>query len=232
VVVSTTAPLISDYQKLRKDKMQKLIIKHLPGITDKSDISEVSQLLDTMEKHKLEFAPWSEYPYKPEVIFSVSYTSTTILLKFFVQEKQIRAINNTVNSSIWEDSCVEFFVSFDDGKSYYNIEFNCIGIGLIGYGESKDHRELLDPAIVKQIKTLSSINTEKKKNVSWNLTMIIPLTVFAHTPLSGLSKQKCRANFYKCGDLLPEPHFVSWSDIKSENPNFHLPDFFGHLVFE
>lgn len=212
--------------------MQKLTIKYLSGLSETSDINEVSRLLNTVEKHKLEFVPWTAYPYKPSVIFSISYSPSSILLKFFVQEKQIRALNHIINSSIWEDSCVEFFISFDDGANYYNIEFNCIGTGLIGYGKSKTHRELLDAGIVNQVKTLSNINSEKGKKVSWELTMIIPLSVFEHTSISTLSKRMCRANFYKCGDLLPEPHFISWSNIKSENPNFHLPDYFGHLQFE
>lgn len=212
--------------------MQKLIIKNLPGFAAACDINEISGILDTVEKHRLEFVPWTEYPYKPSVIFSIAYSPDSILLKFFVQEKQIRAINHKTNSSIWEDSCVEFFISFDDGTNYYNIEFNCIGTGLIGYGKSKTNRELLDANIVNRVKTLSNINSEKGKKVSWELTMIIPLSVFEYTPMATLAKRKCRANFYKCGDLLPEPHFISWSNIESENPNFHLPDYFGDLVFE
>ncbi|WP_350005689.1 carbohydrate-binding family 9-like protein, partial [Phocaeicola dorei] len=41
-----------------------------------------------------------------------------------------------------------------------------------------------------------------------------------------------RANFYKCGDELQKPHFLSWSPIKIEKPDFHRPDFFGLLEFE
>lgn len=212
--------------------MQKLTIKTLPGFADTCDINEISGLLNAVEKHKLEYVPWTEYPYKPSVLFSIAHSPEYILLKFFVQEKQIRAINHKINSSIWEDSCVEFFISFDNGTSYYNIEFNCIGTGLIGYGKSKTHRDLLDAAVVNQVKTLSNITSEKGKKVSWELTMMIPLSVFEHTPLSTLAKTNCRANFYKCGDLLPEPHFIAWSNIESEKPNFHLPDYFGQLVFE
>lgn len=212
--------------------MQKLSIKNLPGFADSCNINDISQLLDSVEKHKLEFVPWVEYPYKPSVLFSIAYSTNAILLKFFVQEKQIRAINYKTNSSIWEDSCVEFFISFDDNINYYNIEFNCIGTGLIGYGKSKTNRELLDVAIVNQVKTLSNIKLETGKKVKWELTMIIPLSVFSITSLKTLENKECKANFYKCGDLLPEPHFISWSNIESKNPNFHLPAYFGHVIFE
>lgn len=40
------------------------------------------------------------------------------------------------------------------------------------------------------------------------------------------------ANFYKCGDKLQTPHFLSWNPINLEKPNFHCPEFFGTLNFE
>ena len=44
--------------------------------------------------------------------------------------------------------------------------------------------------------------------------------------------REIKANFYKCGDELQTPHFLSWNPIKIENPDFHRPDFFGTLEFE
>ena len=37
------------------------------------------------------------------------------------------------------------------------------------------------------------------------------------------------ANFYKCGDDTPQPHFISWSPIDLPKPDFHAPQFFGVL---
>jgi hypothetical protein len=51
----------------------------------------------------------------------------------------------------------------------------------------------------------------------------------AHELLAG---QKIRANFYKCGDKTPEPHFISWNPIDLPKPNFHVPQFFGLLELE
>jgi hypothetical protein len=47
-----------------------------------------------------------------------------------------------------------------------------------------------------------------------------------------LKGKTCRANFYKCGDDLPEPHFLSWNNIIADKPDFHLPQYFGTLTFE
>ena len=40
------------------------------------------------------------------------------------------------------------------------------------------------------------------------------------------------ANFYKCGDELPTPHFLSWNPIEWAEPSFHRPEQFGKLIFE
>ena len=46
-----------------------------------------------------------------------------------------------------------------------------------------------------------------------------------------LDGRTMRANFYKCGDLLPRPHFLSWNAISLPRPDFHCPEFFGTLRF-
>jgi hypothetical protein len=212
--------------------MKELKVKHITAYPEKNYLGMISDLLNTLDKQELDYRPWIEYTYKPAVSFSIAHSSDAILLKFFVQEKQIRANNLQTNSAIWEDSCVEFFISIDEGIHYYNLEYNCIGTGLIGYGQSKDQRELLHPKIVTKVKTMSNIIAGKGKKISWELTLIIPMSVFEKTSLTTLPKINCRANFFKCGDLLAEPHFVSWSNIKSESPNFHLPEYFGRLIFE
>ena len=58
--------------------------------------------------------------------------------------------------------------------------------------------------------------------------MIIPFS------LINLSEppKTLRANLYKCGDKLCSPHFLSWSKVELEKPNFHSPQFFGELTFD
>jgi hypothetical protein len=47
-----------------------------------------------------------------------------------------------------------------------------------------------------------------------------------------MSFWEIKANFYKCGDELQTPHFLSWNPIEIDQPDFHRPDFFGTLEFE
>src|SRR5690606_40116367 len=60
----------------------------------------------------------------------------------------------------------------------------------------------------------------------WSSVLIIPRTLFGDVALEG---ETFHANFYKCGDGLPQPHFISWNRIDYPNPNFHLPEFFGEI---
>ena len=133
---------------------------------------------------------------------------------------------------MYQDSCVEFFVSFNDEKAYYNFEFNCIGTTHVGYGENKESRELLRNDLISQIKYQCVINNQQGRGIHWELTVVIPFALFCYNKLSTLGGQFCKANFYKCGDHLPIPHFVSWTNIDSDEPNFHLPEFFGSLKFK
>ncbi|MGH2565575.1 MAG: carbohydrate-binding family 9-like protein, partial [Ginsengibacter sp.] len=41
----------------------------------------------------------------------------------------------------------------------------------------------------------------------------------------------CKVNFYKCGDKLPKPHFLTWNTVETEDPDFHAPEYFGSMEF-
>src|SRR3546814_9695772 len=65
-----------------------------------------------------------------------------------------------------------------------------------------------------------------------SLLLHIPLAVFDAHVVGSLAGRRCTGNFYKCGDDLPEPHYVAWNPIDNPTPNFHLPQYFGELRSE
>lgn len=194
-------------------------------------LPELSRVLDGLPRHAVGLAPWPSYAYRPQVQFAIAHYNGGIVLKYFVREAAIRAVHAEINGPVWQDSCVEFFLSFDDGASYYNLEFNCIGTGLIGYGTGRQGRTMLPPETVASVQAHSVIRREHGGEVAWELTLLIPLQVFAHTGAYTLGGRHARANFYKCGDALPEPHYLSWAPIHTPEPDFHRPEFFGTLRF-
>jgi len=190
----------------------------------------ISSLLDQAVKYPLGNFLWGYPAHPPRVDFAIAHDGQAIYLKFFVNEQFVRREETRINGRIWEDSCVEFFISFNDGATYYNFEYNSICTGLIGYGSNRTDREMLPEYIVRKVKSNAVIDRENDRE-TWELTMRIPVDVFIHDPVKNLTGKHCRVNFYKCGDLLPEPHFLAWSRVESAEPDFHKPSYFGDLRF-
>lgn len=200
--------------------------------TDEIDESKIINLLDSIEKKHVDCLLWKQLSQDPVVAFSIIYNKQFVFLKYFVTEAEKRAIVQQTNGAVWEDNCVEFFISLDEGKSYFNFEFNCIGTRLAGYGTSKTERKLLPLETVENITTLAKTIEEKPGFFNWELFIAIPISTFQQPSGFFLQGKRCLANFYKCGDALPEPHFLSWSVVKSPEPDFHLPQYFGEIFFQ
>ena len=73
---------------------------------------------------------------------------------------------------------------------------------------------------------------ERMGECSWELALVIPASSFFAHQLKDFSHMEATGNFYKCGDKLETPHFLSWAPIDLPAPCFHCPDFFGKLHFE
>lgn len=214
--------------------MKKLVIRPiLSNVTDRPTFSQLSDLMINVPWNWLGHSNWSElYPYIPQVRFKLGYTQHALILQFDVEEEQLRGHHSEANENVWEDSCVEFFVSFDGCNTYYNIEFNLIGSGLIGYGPAdKTLRNRLSSAEIESVQSYSAIERRSGSDKRWSIIEVIPLTVFKFDKISALKGERIHGNFYKCGDHLKNPHFLSWNQIDNATPNFHLPQFFGELIF-
>lgn len=201
-----------------------------------ANAADVSATLDkaNVSFQKIDTVNWAEFPYKPEVEFRAAHTGDSLLLNYRVTEEAVRAAAPADNGPVWEDSCVEFFVTFDD-KKYQNIECNCVGTILSAVGPDRDHRELAPSellAAVKRHSSLSAGNLPAEGPVSWEVSLIVPVETFFASGLKSFSGVKARCNFYKCGDKLPTPHFLSWNPIEVANPDFHRPEYFGNIEFE
>ena len=219
--------------------MKKLEVPFV-NVVNEDDLREVSTVLETLPENEIGEVNWEEYPYKPDVKFMMGYDERNLYLKFKVHENSVRAVNTEPNSSVWEDSCCEFFCDFD-GKGYYNLETNCIGTQLLGYGETMADRELAAKnrtrakvTVIDKIKKTSTLG-ERSFNVKtgdfqYELVMKIPAGAFYNHNIKFEKGLTFNANFYKCGDKTTQMHFLSWSPIDTENPDFHIPEFFGNII--
>lgn len=170
------------------------------------------------------------------VTFTIRHDGKSIYLFYQVKEEEVRAVNTEINSPVWEDSCVEFFLSLEaDSPNYYNFEINAIGTVLGAYGPNRSQREWLSESLLSEVETIPSFgripfeNTEA--STSWNIQIKIPVKVLGHSEVSSLSGTDGYGNFYKCGDKLKQPHYLSWKPVLTPTPDFHTPRYFGHLSF-
>ena len=210
--------------------MQEIIVVYLPESEKNAGIRFPAP--EHKEQHRMLHAPWSSGAQLPEVSFSIWHTGKHICLSYVVTESDIRAVNTAINAPVYEDSCVEFFISFGEEEGYYNFEFNCIGTCLAAFGKGRTDRSFIKESLVKKIFSEAKIRRTNEPTTHWELNIAIPAEVFSEHQMERFNGKQCRANFYKCGDKLREPHFLSWSNIIAPEPNFHLPAFFGSLVFE
>ena len=118
---------------------------------------------------------------------------------------------------------------------YYNLECNCIGTVLLGAGLNREHRERANQNTLGSIQRWASLGRKPFGEIlhptEWEVALILPYTAFFKHRIRRLEGNVVKANFYKCGDRLPQPHFLSWQPIALEKPNFHCPQFFGELAF-
>jgi hypothetical protein len=198
---------------------------------DPADV--LRKIFSSIEPNKLAYEPWPGGGIKPEVEFKMFCGDDAVFLKFDVKEKYFRANYKQINDLVFNDSCVEFFIAFNNDDAYYNFEFNALGTPLVGYGAGKE-RKLTEPSLIKAIKTMGVTKTAADAELpyQWELMVVIPFNVFYNHQITTVRGINCRGNFYKCGDELTEPHFLCWNNIVADKPNFHLPGYFGELVFQ
>jgi hypothetical protein len=210
-------------------------VKKVKAADEFPELSELSGLMDNMEKHSIDTINWKDYDYKPEVQFSIAYSDKEIYLKYYVREKYFKAEMTESNQNVYEDSCVEFFFSPENDGIYYNLEINGIGTCLLGSGTGRADTKRADPQIISKIRRLpypwNKPVAETKGDISWSVTVAIPLEVYFRHQVKDLKGKTARANFYKCGDKLTVPHYVTWNPIGIANPDYHRPEYFGMLKF-
>jgi len=213
--------------------MKELIVKKVNTSGD-APWDEVMKALETAPWTVIDTVNWAEFSYRPQVHFRMLYGDSAFLLQYRVKEQAVRAVATVDNGEVWKDSCVEFFVTIDD-EVYYNFEFSCTGTCLLAVGASRSDREAARNALISPVRRNPSLGRhpfgERKGETEWDLALVIPYTcLFKHPDYSPAGKT-VRANFYKCGDELTVPHYLSWNPIKTENPDFHRPEFFGTVKF-
>lgn len=202
---------------------------YLPGLEEMTDDNALTAM-SGCQAYLLGCINWAEYPYAPDVTFSIAHSDKALAIFFRVKESHVRAVNLEANGPVWEDSCVEIFLADPNGGGYFNFETNCIGTSLAAKRRSKTDADMFTDEQMAQIRTVASLPHKaidsKGEDQEWTMLKVIPYSVL------GLDKAPAslKGNFYKCGDCCEKMHFLSWSPIDLPAPNFHCPEFFREIT--
>ena len=178
--------------------------------------------------------------FKPGVQAKMMYDDSNLFVIFQVRDRYVRCITNVINGPVWEDGAVEFFFSPDHNmpERYFNLEVNCGGTPLMHYNIVPDENvRKLDASDIKMIEIAHSlpqiIDPEITEEITWTVEYRIPLILPKKYSLVSHPKPgvEWRANFFKIAENSTNPHYITWSPVGNDVPNFHLPEFFGKVKF-
>jgi len=208
-------------------------IKHLSEDLDDIWQPDVWNLIEPLE---IKDYLWMDNKYRPVVLVKLCYTENYIFAKFLVNEKKVKAVYKNYGDPVYKDSCVEFFINPfpNHSEDYINIEVNAIGTLLIGAGKDRN-RTLFKKGELGDLQIVSSLDSsvaDTFESESWTLYMKLPIDFFENYYAERFIKERAIGNFYKCGDETEFEHYGVWNYIHNPEPDFHLQQYFGELIFE
>jgi hypothetical protein len=184
--------------------------------------------------------PWYKAGDKQGTDVRLLYDDRAIYAQFICQDKHIFSQVTKVNGNVCLDSAVEFFATVepDQGPHYFNLEMNCCGVPLLGFGPERRPRIAIDPAKASRIRIATSVTTptkdESPSDNGWWAAAALDfdfLSEFTGRAIAPKSGARWLANFFRCGGKT-DGQFACWNPIGWERPDFHRPEFFGELLFE
>lgn len=177
----------------------------------------------------------------PVVESKMMYDKENLYVIFRVKDRFVKSTVTTFNGPVSENSCVEFFFSPDTSNplNYFNLEVNAGGTPLIFHVKKpRATYDKLSDDDIKQIEIAHSlpavVDPEIKEPITWTIEYRIPVAMLKKysnvtPPAPGI---KWKGNFYKTGSETSNPNYMTWSLVDNPVPDFHLPQFFGTLVFK
>ena len=96
---------------------------------------------------------WADdFPKTLPVSVHIAHDNKKLYLYYQVEGEELRAVNTKDFMSVWEDSCVEFFMQRKGERTYRNFEFNAHGVLLASRRETKENAEQLSDELMASIK--------------------------------------------------------------------------------
>ncbi len=179
--------------------------------------------------------------FMPETQAKLAYDEHHVYGIFKVKDRYVISEETETNGPVSRDSCVEWFFApnEDSPLHYFNIEINAGGTTLFHHVTiPRKEYKVIDEEDISQITVVTSmpgvISPEISSDTTWTVEFKIPISLLEkYSNVTHPSKGVAwRANFYKTANRNSNPHYITWNKVENPRPDFHLPQYFGKLIFE
>ncbi len=179
--------------------------------------------------------------FMPETEAKLAYDQHHLYGIFQVKDRYVISEETKTNGPVSRDSCVEWFFApnEDNPLQYFNIEINAGGTTLFHHVTVPRKEYLvIDEEDISKITVATSlpsvISPEITSDTTWTVEFKIPISLLEkYSKVSAPKKGvEWRANFYKTANRNSNPHYITWNKVENPRPDFHLPQYFGKLIFE
>ena len=118
---------------------------------------------------EIAICPWGG-EYRPKAGGTVEIIPEKgIQVTLYCEETEIRAVNETPDSPVWQDSCLECFIRYyPDDERYINFEVNANGCMLSEIGKDRNRTYLRDMGL--ELPEVEAIRTEKGWQIRYLVT--------------------------------------------------------------
>ena len=181
---------------------------------------------DNIPRAELKETGWLE-PAGVKAWMQLCHDGENLYVRLEAQESPIRATLTGTLDQVCNDSCLEFFFApVEEDARYFNFEWNPLKSLNLGFGGTR-------PTRVRQIvKKPEMFHIQPFTTAGgWGVTMAIPGDyIRLYMPEFTMSGEAA-GNFYKCGDETAVPHYLAWSPLTTDTPDYHRRQDFGILHF-
>lgn len=166
-------------------------------------------------------------PYRPAAFFRfAALRSGGLICELKCFESSPKAVYTQIDSPVYKDSCLEFFIAPVCSRSeYINIECNSVGAYLAQFGSQRDGRRSLSE-LCTAAPAVTPFKGRDECGDFWGVRIVLSGQLIHELYGTGYTNA-VRANFYKCGDQTQTPHYAAFSPVTDMPPGFHNPSCFA-----
>lgn len=193
---------------------------------------ENKELLESVELFKIENLLWGTEKIAKTYGYIGFVPGDGFYIKLVCEEKNPLRIYKEDQDPVYKDSAMEAFFQFKGNDTaaddiYLNFEMNANGALLACYGKNKMNRIPFTPDQIRKMKCSAEIREEQ-----WNVNLTLPIEILeqVYGKMNLQEGSDFRCNFYKICETKEYEHYAAYKCVESEEPNFHLPEYFENAV--